>query len=450
MPLEAHAPYHPSFPANGMNDRGSWILDRVGSREQDLLLDDRRMSVAGTSTNPCVMAIRAASGIRVEDETGRRYIDLYGNNCHHIGYRHPRLIEALRRQLDAVPFVARGFTSELSIAFAAMLRQAAELPDAKVVSARSGADAIEIALATARAATGRYKTISFYDSYHGRSAGALSIGGRYQDQLGLGPMLPGNIRIPPYHRHQAAPPADDHAACARLSLQVLRTVFEHERDIAAVVGETIRNNPFVPPHWYWPEVRELCNRHGTLLILDEIATGLGKTGSLFNFHRFGIRPDIVCVGKALGGTLAPLSAVLVNGDLALDPGLNIGYYTHDKNPFCAQAGLSTLGIIADERLVENARTLGAHAACRLDELRVSTDRIQEVRAAGLMLAIEFAGTDAAAIAERVYRTCIDAGVIPTFPRGAVLTLSAPLVITRPELDSALDTVAAAVRLTLSS
>jgi 4-aminobutyrate aminotransferase len=432
-----------------MLSQADWIWSRNQGPDQALLAADRERSIRGTSTDPCLLAVDKASGIWVFDHAGRRYTDFYGNNCHHIGHQHPRLIAALKEQLDGLVFVARGMTNGPAVEFAKALSQAWGAPDAKVVAARSGADAIEIALSIARANTGRYKTLSFYGSYHGRSAGALSVGGRHEDRAGLGPLLPGALHVPPYYRHGDASLGEDDEAYAGQSIDMMRTAFAYEPDIGAVIGETIRNGPYCPPDWYWPEVRQLCDRYGALLILDEVATGLGKTGSLFNHERFGVRPDLLVVGKALGGTAMPLSAVLVAGRLDSAPQLNMGYFTHEKNPLCARAGLTTLAILRDEDLVGNARAMGAIAAERLDSMERRHASIRAVRCAGLMVAVEFSeecgsGQSGQAVAQEVQRRCIERGVLPTLPRGASLTFSSALTIGEHDLNDALDVLDEAI------
>jgi len=428
--------------------QAEWIRERMEGRDEALLEEDGDLSIRGPSSAPCLIAVESASGIWITDHAGRKYMDLYGNNCHHIGHHHPQLIAALKAQMDTLAFVPRGLTSAPSVEFPQRLRAAAGWPDAKVVSARSGADAIEIALALARANTGRYKTISFYDAYHGRSSGALSLGGRADDKLGLGPLLPGAIHVPPYFRFGREALGENHEAYARQSLEAIRTVFEYERDIAAVVAETIRNGAYAPPDWYWHEVRGLCDEFGALLILDEIATGLGKTGSLFNYHRYCVRPDIVVLGKALGGAVLPLSAVLADARLDRMPQLNIGYFTHEKNPLCARAGLATLEIIEQGKLPERAMKLGAHAAARIAALPAQYAVVRETRSAGLMFALEFRDSgqrdSAEQMSRKVQRACIDRGLLPTIPKGASLTFSAPLIIEQSELDQAIDVLCDAI------
>jgi 4-aminobutyrate aminotransferase len=182
-----------------------------------------------------------------------------------------------------------------------------------------------------------------------------------------------------------------------------------------------------------------------LLILDEIATGLGKTGSLFNFQRFDLRPDMVCIAKAIGSAAMPLSAVVVDPSLDIDPGLNVGYYTNEKNPLGARAGLATLEIIEAERLVENARTLGAHAAIRLEEMRKTHGAIAAFRAAGLMLAVEFdLDSGGKELADLVYRGCVERGVIPMFSPASTVALSVPLVIDQRDLDECIDILGEAI------
>src|SRR5262249_6356679 len=155
----------------------------------------------------------------------------------------------------------------------------------RVLFVPGGSAAVELALMIAKAHTGRHKTVSFLDSYHGRSAGALSVGGALRDKSPrLGPLMPGALHAPPFYplSGNAAIRYEDIPASAAASIAHLRILFENEKDIATLIAEPIRNGPYVPPPDYWPAVRELCDRHGALLIFDDIPTGLGKTGRLFN------------------------------------------------------------------------------------------------------------------------------------------------------------------------
>jgi 4-aminobutyrate aminotransferase len=344
----------------------------------------------------------------------------------------------MRQQLDLATFTARGFTTEQSVVLGETIAAMWGDDQAKVSFAPSGADAIEIALSVAKACTGRHKTISFYDAYHGRSVGTLSVGGQYTDRRQLEPLMPGALHIPPHYRHGDEELGFDHEIYARHSIAAMQSVFQYERDIAAVIGETIRNGAYAPPDWYWPEVRELCNTYGALLILDEVPTGLGKTGWLFNHERFNVRPDITVVGKALGGAIMPIAGAIVDHRLNVPSEPELGYFTHEKNTMSARAGLTTLEIIRDENLVSKTKILGETATGLLVDLMKQHPSIREIRSAGLMLGIDFGNTtmdrnQASNFAEMVYRASVDAGIIPIFPSGSSVTLSMPLIIEENQL-----------------
>ncbi len=174
----------------------------------------------------------------------------------HIGYRHPVLIEALHKQLDQLSFTARGLTSETSIELAEAL-PSMRGAKAKVSLAPSGGDANDAASCVAKANTGRYKTDSCYDAFHGRSRGTLSVGGHFSDRRNLGPAISGILKVPFPCRHGNEHLGFGEEAYARHALNAMRRVFGYEREIAAVAAETIRNEAHPPPDWYWAEVRVL-------------------------------------------------------------------------------------------------------------------------------------------------------------------------------------------------
>ena len=221
----------------------------------------------------------------------------------------------------------------------------------------------------------------------------------------------------------------------------MRTIFARERDIAAVIAEPIRSIPHVPPEGYWPAVRELCDRHGALLIFDEIPTGLGKTGKLFASEHVGAKPDITVLGKALGGGIVPIAAVIARADLDCAPELALGHYTHEKNPFTARAALTTVQIVLDEKLPQRAAALGDHARRRMDEMVRRQPAMRGMRGRGLLFAVEMRpGINVESIAWRA----LDKGVNLSASESRDLSITAPLVIGEEELDRALDAVEAAI------
>jgi len=260
----------------------------------------------------------------------------------------------------------------------------------------------------------------------------------------MGPLMPGALHAPPFYWDARKPGAtkEDLAASARSSFKHLRALFERERDIAALIAEPIRNGPYIPPHDYWTEVRKLCDQYGTVLIFDDIPMGLGKTGRLFNCEHFGVKPDITLLGKALGGAIAPLAAVIADTRLDTTGEFNLSYYTHEKNPLSTAAGLATLSVIIDEKLPERARSLGTLIGARLEEIRKTHRIVANVRSIGLIFAIDFDGSEGgrtgADRAREAYLALLHKGVLAMPPKAQTLSFSAPLVIEEGDLSASLE------------
>src|SRR5204863_8584343 len=159
------------------------------------------------------------------------------------------------------------------------------------------------------------------------------------------------------------------AACNLACADYVEYVLDKEGDVAAVIGETIRCTPFVPPPDYWKRIRAACDRHGTLLILDEIPIGLGRTGRMFACEHFDVVPDMLVLGKGLGGGIFPLAALLARENLDVMPEGALGHYTHEKNPVACAAGLATIECLEADGLIENARRLGQHALERIEKMK---------------------------------------------------------------------------------
>ena len=395
--------------------------------------------------------IAKAQGIWIEDLDGRRYMDFHGNSVHHIGYGHPRLIAAIKAQLDDLSFAPRRFTNEPAVQLAERLASLAPDDLGKVLFTTGGSDAVEVALKIARAATGRFKTVSFWDSFHGAGFGAASVGGEATFRSHIaGPLMAGTEHVAPFACYRCPYGHEGPDVCGLTCAEMVRYVLEREGDVAAVIAEPMRAVPHVPPPGFWQAVRKACDDHGALLIMDEIPTGLGKTGRFFAFEHDGIVPDIVTLGKSLGGGILPIAAVISRRDLDICGDFAIGHYTHEKNPVTARAALTTLDIIADEGLVEASETLGKHALTRLRETVGDSPIVGDIRGRGLMFGIEIVtdkqtktpGND---LAEQIYYRCLDNGLSFKISQGCVLTLSPPLTITQAQLDDALNIVEAAIQ-----
>ena len=325
---------------------------------------------------------------------------------------------------------------------AARLAQLAPGNLKRVSFTTSGTTAIGMALKYARVATGRFKFVSLWDSFHGASLDAISIGGEAVFRQGIGPLLPGCEHVPPPEPMRC--PFRCGKTCNLTCADYLEYVLEKEGDVAAVIAETVRNTPFIPPPDYWKRIRAACDRHGTLLILDEIPIGLGRSGKLFAFENFGVVPDMVVLGKGLGGGVLPLAALIAADSLDVAGHLALGHYTHEKNPVTCAAGLAALEFIEEEKLPERARELGSYALQKMREMAGRHPLIADVRGLGLLLGIELAtntpdGSRQAAVseAERVMYEALSHGLNFKVTMGNVLTLTPALTITRDELDLAL-------------
>ncbi|CAD0186968.1 Omega-amino acid--pyruvate aminotransferase [Ruegeria sp. THAF57] len=442
---------HTEGESNTSDARRSWLKSSIGPRSAPLLKRDSDAFLHQSLSSPCVSTIAKAEGIWIEDLDGRRYMDFHGNSVHHIGYGHPRLVKAIKAQLDDLPFAPRRFTNDPAVELAEKLAEIAPSDLGKILFTTGGSDANEVALKIARAATGRFKTVSFWDAFHGAGFGAASVGGEATFRSHIaGPLMPGAEHVAPFACYRCpynhAGPETCGLACAKM----VEFALEREGDVAAVIAEPMRAVPYVPPVGFWKSVREACNRHGALLIMDEIPTGLGKTGKMFAFEHDEIVPDIVTLGKALGGGILPIAACIARRDLDVCGDFAIGHYTHEKNPVTARAALTTIQIIEDEGLVDRSAELGAHAMGRLESELAQVEIVGDIRGRGLMFGVEIVKSRSTreadnANAERIYYDCLNGGVSFKISQGCVLTLSPPLTISRNDLDRALDTVIAAIK-----
>ena len=443
-------PEHTEGEANTSVARAEWAARATDAKTRDLLDRDANAFLHQALSSPCASTIAKAEGIWIEDTAGRRFMDFHGNSVHHIGYGHPRLIAAIKDQLDTLPFSPRRFTNDASIALAERLGDITPGDLNKVLFTTGGSDANEVALRLARAATGRFKTLSFWDSFHGAGFGAASVGGEATFRSHIaGPLLPGAEHVAPFNCYRCAYGHSGPDTCGLPCAGMVDYVLAKEGDIAAVIAEPMRAVPIVPPPGYWKSVRAACHRHGALLIFDEIPTGLGKTGRMFAFEHDDVIPDIVTLGKALGGGILPIAAVIARHDLDIAGDFAIGHYTHEKNPVTARAALTTLDIIADENLYERAAELGKFAIDRLGDLIGHHPNVGEIRGRGLMFGVDLVvdrGTrePANVLAEKVYYRCLENGLSFKISAGSVLTLSPPLTISRSDLERALSIVAQAL------
>jgi 4-aminobutyrate aminotransferase len=422
--------------------RARWQAAQLDAETRTLLEEDARYFLRQSLSTPCLTALRGCDGAWIEDLQGRRYLDFHGNYVHQVGFANPAVVAAIKAQLDELPFCTRRYTNRTAVALARRLAELAPGDLNKVLLCPGGTGAVGIALKLARAATGRFKTISMWESFHGASLDAISLGGERIFREGAGPLLPGAEHAPPPDPYRCLWDCHTRGGCDLKCAAYIEYVLEREGDVAAVVAETVRATPVIPHRDFWRTVRGACDRHGTLLILDEIPTALGRTGTMFACEQFGVVPDMLVTGKGLGGGVLPLAAVIVRDGLDVAADRALGHYTHEKNPVLCAAGLATLNYIEEHGLLSRSRQLGAHLLQGLETLKTRHALIGDVRGLGLLAGIELVADRASRApapeaAEAVMYAALSRGLSFKVTMGSVITLAPPLTVTEDELNRAL-------------
>jgi 4-aminobutyrate aminotransferase-like enzyme len=412
------------------------------------------VNTTGSGSHPILW--EEASGATVVDVDGNRYLDLTsGFGVAAVGHRHPRVVAALRRQAGRLLHgLGDVHAHPARVELAVRLARLAPMPRAQVFFATSGAEAVEIALKTALAATGRPAMIAFSPSYHGLTLGALAATSRREFRAPFAPYLHPHVRRLPF----GCPPAELAAALAppparrRTAATAGDPTDGADGAAGAVIVEPIvgREGVLLPPPGWLAEVARLCRDAGAILIADEIFTGFGRTGSLFAVDAEGVVPDLLCCGKALGGGL-PIAAVLGRRELLAawkTPGEALHTSTFLANPLACAAALAVLDILGRDRLPERAARLGATVARRL---AAWPDRhaLVACRGRGLLWGVELhtrrRARNVVAAARRRGLLLLAGG-----PGGQVLQLVPPLTISQMQLAHALDLLESALAETASA
>ena len=423
--------------------RDAWQAANLDADTRALLEEDARYFLRQSLSTPCLNVLRACDGIYIEDMQGRRYMDFHGNNVHQVGFSNPAVIAAIKTQLDELSFCTRRYTNRIAVDLAKKLTEIAPGDLNKVLLVPGGASAVGIALKLARLATGRHKTISMWDSFHGASLDTISIGGEAIFRQGMGPLLPGTEHVPPSDEYRCLWDCHQRGGCDLMCARYVEYVLEKEGDIAAVIAEPVRSTPYIPKPEYWQTIREACDRHGALLIFDEIPHALGRTGKIFTCENFEVVPDILVIGKGLGGGVFPLAAVIARAGLDVAADRALGHYTHEKNPVACAAALAAIQHIEEHNLAEHARELGRYTVECMKSMMADHPLIGDVRGLGLLMGMELVrdrsnrerATDEA---EAVMYSALSKGLSFKITMGNILTLTPPLTITQTEMVQALD------------
>jgi 4-aminobutyrate aminotransferase len=358
--------------------------------------------------------VAKATNAELWDVEGRRIIDFAGGIAVlNTGHRHPRVIEAIRRQLDLFTHTAYQVAPyESYVALAERLVALAPVPGpAKATFFSSGAEAVENAVKIARAATGRPGVIAFSGAFHGRTMLGMALTGKVVPyKVGFGP-FPGDVWHIPF-------PMALHGVTTADAIEALHRLFKADVEpqrVAAIIVEPVQGEGgFYPaPPELMKALRQACDQHGILLIADEIQTGFARTGRWFAMHHHDVAPDLMTVAKSLGAGL-PISAVIGRAGLMDAPGPGGLGGTYAGNPLAIAAAHAVLDVIEEEGLVERANVLGRRLRERLEGLRKRVPRIAEVRGPGAMLAVEFmepGGGPAAEFAKAAQQRALQAGLL---------------------------------------
>jgi acetylornithine/N-succinyldiaminopimelate aminotransferase len=375
-----------------------------------MTLQERWAAVMMNNYGTPPLALATGDGAVVTDVDGKSYVDLLGGIAVNIlGHRHPAVIDAVTRQLNTLGHTSNLYATEPGIALAeALVGLLGADAQARVFFCNSGTEANEVAFKMTRL-TGRTKLVAAHGAFHGRTMGSLALTGQPAKQEPFAP-LPGDVTFVPY--------GDTDALAAAVDDQTAAVFLE------PIMGE---GGVVVPPAGYLVAAREITAKHSALLVLDEVQTGMGRTGAFFAHQHDGVTPDIVTLAKGLGGGL-PIGACIAVGETAglLTPGLHGS--TFGGNPVCTAAALAVLKVLADDDLMARADTLGKTLSTGIESL--GHPLVDHVRGRGLLCGVVLRSA-AAKAAEAAAR---EAGFLVNAAAPDVIRLAPPLVITEGQID----------------
>ncbi len=421
----------------------------LSQQATDLIQRDKNAFLHQSLSTPVMQAIAKSDGAYIYDFEGNKYLDCHGNGVHAAGFNNDyvceKVVEALR---DKNTFTSRRYTNTNIVALAEKLIEVTPKELDRVSFCPGGSEAIELAVSLAKSYTKKWKTISFWDSYHGNGFQSASLGGERLFKQGLGPMVPGALHVEfPNYQNNAWGFTDPKLVDDEI-LRQMEILFEKEGDIACVVGEPISATPNMPTQYFWQKVKELCDRHGALLIFDEIIEGFGRTGKMFASEHY-VTPDVLVLGKSLGGGLMPFAGIVTKEKFNVLETQSIGHYTHEKNGLCGAAGLATIEYIEQHQLVENSRKLGEFLMNGFKQMQQTYPMVGMVDGIGLHIGVEIlskSGTGVRGIdeAERIMYRCMERGLAFKLIEKSVVTVRPSLVITQQDAQFILDTIQEAI------
>jgi len=412
--------------------------------------DEKYISPSYTRSYPLVA--KQGRGMVVIDVDGNEFFDFSaGIAVTSTGHCHPEVVGAIRKQAgELIHMSGTDFYYESLVTLAERLSKIAPMPGPhKFYYGNSGAEAVECALKLARYHTKRQNVIAFFGAFHGRTMGALSLtGSKPQQKRRFGPMLPGvtHVRYPDVYRGcgGGAQDADAFAlGCARfIEDKLFKTILPPE-EVAAIFVEPVQGEGgyVVAPTIFMQELRQICDRHGILLVVDEVQSGAGRTGKWWAIEHTGVQPDIVCMAKGIASGM-PLGITMSKAEI-MDwvPGSHAS--TFGGNPVCIAAALATMNVIESEDLMRNATEVGNHMLKRMANWPAKHKIVGDVRGRGLMIGVEIVKDQktkeyAAAERDRIVELAFERGILFLGCGPSTIRIAPPLIVTPEEADVAIE------------
>ena len=397
------------------------------------------------------LVVARGQGVMVEDVDGNRYLDfMAGIAVSSTGYGHPKVVAAVKDAADRFLHICGSdfYYEGMAALCERLARVAPGSTKKRVFLTNSGTEAVEAAIKLARHATRRTAIIAFRGAFHGRTTGAVTLtSSKARQHAGFGPLLPDVHHVPFAYRYRCQFCADE-PACNRGCIDVIeKELFTRQldpRDVAAIFVEPIQGEGgyIVPPAGYLPALRELCDRHGILLVADEVQCGVGRSGKMFACEHEAVEPDILLTAKGLGSGM-PIGAMISRESITTWETGSHGS-TFGGNPVCCAAALATLDLV-EGGLMANAARMGERLLARAEALKEKHACIGDVRGRGLMVGMEFvkdrttrepAGELVHDLVQRAFRQ----GLLLLGAGKSTLRLAPPLVLDQNDVDTAMDMI----------
>ncbi|MBU3182373.1 (R)-1-hydroxy-2-aminoethylphosphonate ammonia-lyase [Clostridium psychrophilum] len=415
------------------------FTDNLSLKSKIILKADESYFIKQSMSSPCMNVITKVEDCYIEDMSGKRYLDFHGNSLHQVGYKNPYVIKAVKNQLDDLSFVPRRYTAEIVVKAAKALVDKTISKDYRVLFTPSGSAGVGIALKIARKVTGKYKVISLWESFHGAGLDTISVGGEYVFKKDMGPLMPGCIRAIPYNAYRNLINSSSSEAVANFCLDYLEYIIRNEGEIGAILLEPVRaTDTHIPPKMYFERLRKICDENEILLIFDEIPTALGRSGKFYVHETFNVEPDILVLGKGLGGGVIPQACVLTKTKYDMAQDISLGHYTHEKPALGCAAILATINYIDDFNLLENCNTLSIFARKCSKNLYEKYECIGDIRIIGLLITFEMVKNRISKekddeITEKILYYCLSNGLSFKLSNGNCITWHPPLIVTKEQL-----------------